>query len=90
MFNYSVYILNIYVRHQIEKKRSIYKCNHGNSLTESMWNKAFIQIVKYEYTGWPRKNAATLIVNFKNIINKTELIFFFHYVENLFSNKMTP
>ena len=27
------------------------------------------------YTGWPRKNATTLIVNFKNIINKTELIF---------------
>ena len=27
------------------------------------------------YTGWPRKNAATLIVNFKDIINKTELIF---------------
>ena len=27
------------------------------------------------YTGWPRKNATTLIVNFKDIINKTELIF---------------
>ena len=26
-------------------------------------------------TVWPRKNATTLIVNFKNIINKTELIF---------------
>ena len=26
------------------------------------------------YTGWPRKNATTLIVNFKDI-NKTELIF---------------
>ena len=24
------------------------------------------------YTGWPRKNATTLIVNFKGIINKTE------------------
>ena len=28
-----------------------------------------------EYTGWPRKNATTLIVNFKDIINKTELVF---------------
>ena len=27
------------------------------------------------YTGWPRKNATTLIVNFKDIMNKTELIF---------------
>ena len=27
------------------------------------------------YTGWPRKNATTLIVNFKDIITKTELIF---------------
>ena len=27
------------------------------------------------YTGWPRKNATILIVNFKDIINKTELIF---------------
>ena len=26
------------------------------------------------YTGWRRKNATTLIVNFKDIINKTELI----------------
>ena len=26
------------------------------------------------YAGWPRKNAMTLIVNFKDIINKTELI----------------
>ena len=27
------------------------------------------------YTGWPRKNATIFIVNFKDIINKTELIF---------------
>ena len=27
------------------------------------------------YTVWPRKNATTLIVNFTDIINKTELIF---------------
>ena len=25
------------------------------------------------YTGWPRKNATTLIVNFKNIVDETEL-----------------
>ena len=30
---------------------------------------------KPTYTGWPRNNATTLIVNFKDIINKTELIF---------------
>ena len=41
------------------------------------------------YTGWPRKNATTLIVNFKDIVNKTNL-FLFYWVENLFSNKMTP
>ena len=28
------------------------------------------------YTGWPRKNATTLIVNFKNIVDETELFFF--------------
>ena len=27
------------------------------------------------YTGWPRKNAITLIVNFKNIVDETELFF---------------
>ena len=27
------------------------------------------------YTGWPRKNATTLIVNFKNIVDETELFF---------------
>ena len=27
------------------------------------------------YTGWPRKNATTLIVNFKDIVNKTNLFF---------------
>ena len=27
------------------------------------------------YTGWPRKNATILIVNFKDIINKTEFVF---------------
>ena len=30
------------------------------------------------YTGWPRKNATTLIVNFKDIINKTEFILWHH------------
>ena len=29
------------------------------------------------YTGWPRKNATTLIVNFKNIVDETELFFYF-------------
>ena len=29
-----------------------------------------------QYTGWPRKNATTLIVNFMNIVDKTELLFF--------------
>ena len=28
-------------------------------------------------TGWPRKNATTLIVNFLNIVNETELFFNF-------------
>ena len=33
----------------------------------------------YIYTMWPRKNATTLIVNFKDIINKMESIFLFYY-----------
>ena len=41
-------------------------------------------------TGWPKKNATTLIVNFKNIINKMELIFCFIMWKTNFSNKMTP
>ena len=32
------------------------------------------------YIGWPRKNATTLIVNFMNIVDETEL-FFFYLVE---------
>ena len=28
-------------------------------------------------TGWPRKNATTLIINFKDIVNKTNLFFYF-------------
>ena len=40
-------------------------------------------------TGWPRKNATTLIVNFMNIVDETEL-FLFHLVEHSFSNKMAP
>ena len=40
-------------------------------------------------TGWPRKNATTLIVNIKNIVDETELLFI-HLIEHSFSNKMTP
>ena len=29
----------------------------------------------FDYTGWPRKNATTLIVHFKNIVDETELFF---------------
>ena len=66
----------------------------GGGGGESAKDKRFAEILKYrpanvyptrerdtKYTGWPRNNATTLIVNFKNIINKTELILF-HYVEN--------
>ena len=32
----------------------------------------------YHYTGWPRKNATTLIdINFMNIVDETELFFYF-------------
>ena len=41
------------------------------------------------YTGWPRKNATTLIVNFKNIINKTELIFVSLCVKFIFQQNDT-
>ena len=34
--------------------------------------------------GWLRKNATTLIVNFKNIVDGTELLFYL--VEHLFPN----
>ena len=30
---------------------------------------------KLGYTGWPRKNATTFIINFKDIVNKTDLFF---------------
>ena len=30
---------------------------------------------KLGYTGWPRKNATTLIINFKDIVNQTDLFF---------------
>ena len=33
------------------------------------------QYYMYHYTGWPRKNATTLIVNFMNIVDETELFF---------------
>ena len=46
--------------------------------------------IQTHYTGWPRKNATTLIVNFKNIVDETILVFIFHFVEHSFSNKMTP
>ena len=34
------------------------------------------------YTGWPRKNATTSIINFKDIINKTIFfyLFFFYFL----------
>ena len=41
------------------------------------------------YTRWPRKKAAPVICNFKNIIDKMSLMFI-HWVENSFSSKMTP
>ena len=43
----------------------------------------------YIYTGWPRKNATILIINFKEIVNKTrkkkKLL-----GRKFISNKMTP
>ena len=29
----------------------------------------------FDYTGWPRENATTSIINFKDIVNKTDLFF---------------
>ena len=46
--------------------------NRNNNTLKSHEN---ITLNKGDDTGWPRKNATTLIVNFKDIINKTELIF---------------
>ena len=42
------------------------------------------------YTGWPRKSATTLIVHFKDIINKTELFFFFGGGGEFIFQQMTP
>ena len=50
-------------------------------------SKALWSLLEKCYTGWPRKNATTLIVNFKNIVDETEL-FFFYLVEHSFSNKI--
>ena len=41
----------------------------------NMFSRKWLLKMNIPYTGWPRKNATTLIVNFKDIINKTELIF---------------
>ena len=57
------------------------------------WECIILEGIKYcnAYTGWPRKNATISIVNFKNIVDETELFFFFFYlVEHSCSNKMTP
>ena len=43
----------------------------GRGILDQKKKKIYI----YIYIGWPRKNATTLIVNFKDIINNTELIF---------------
>ena len=40
-------------------------------------------------TGWPRKNATTLIVNFNDMHHQNGIDFYFIYEENSFSNKMT-
>ena len=50
-----------------------------------MFNPKLIQIYSFKiyvftttnYTGWPRKNATTLIVNIKDIVNKNEFVFYF-------------
>ena len=47
---------------------------------QSFINPLMVHVIWFCYTGWPRKNATTLIVNFKDIINKTELIFLFIYL----------
>ena len=44
------------------------QANKQHSLLLAAW-------IQYLHTGWPRKNATILIVNFKDIINKTELVF---------------
>ena len=49
---------------------SKYICIHTYNQCSSL-----LLLMAWRYTGWPRKNATTLIVNFKDIINKTELIF---------------
>ena len=36
------------------------------------------------YTGWPKKNATTLIINFKDIVNKTIFFFFFFFLLGVF------
>ena len=53
---------------QIANERWLY--NTGKILRGTL--NSFRKII---YTGWPRKNATTLIVNFKNIIDETELLF---------------
>ena len=42
-------------------------------------NLLFLNVLNKEYTRWPRRNAITLIVNFKNIVDETELFFFFFF-----------
>ena len=48
---------------------------HKHCTTDDAKSIIVRELILSYYTGWPRKNATILIVNFKDIINKTELIF---------------
>ena len=74
--SYKILIESLNVLH------SSYAWLHGISLLESS-DDACAQLMvipataflEFFYTGWPRKNATALIVNFKNIVDETELFF---------------
>ena len=46
----------------------------GHKISRSLHlvNESYCLPFPYVYTGWPRKNATTSIINFKDIVNKTD------------------
>ena len=48
-------------------------CCHIQNVATLWWESMEIESMQYNNTGWPRRNATTLIVIFKNIVDETEL-----------------
>ena len=57
------------------KRNTFFFLERHSQKSQVKSNHLCMQIHMQSYTGWPRKNATTLIVNLKNIVDETELFF---------------